>query len=98
MSREIERCQSLQMVDADEAFERAGALFDEERYEEALALSGEIVAADPTRARAIAAQSRCLSALERHDEAIALARHAIEVDDMQPYAHVALVIALHGAR
>ncbi|NVB80975.1 MAG: tetratricopeptide repeat protein [Kofleriaceae bacterium] len=85
------------MGDPDEAFARAGVLFDEGRYEEAFAAYGEVVAADPTRARAIGAQARCLSALARHDEAIALATRAVEVDVAQPYAHVALIVALHSA-
>lgn len=85
------------MSEPDEAFARAGGLFDQGRYEEAFAVYGEIVAADPTRARAIGAQARCLTALERHDEAIATARRAVEVDVAQPYAHVALIVALHSA-
>jgi tetratricopeptide (TPR) repeat protein len=76
---------------------RARALFNDDRFADALAAFDEALAVEPGRAALYADRAWCLAELGRHDDAIADARRAVAIAPADGYTHTALLRVLEIA-
>jgi len=69
------------MAEPNEILERAGAFFDEEKYEEAITLYDELIEANEFGAEPLFMKAECLANIGSNENAIAFYDKALEIDD-----------------